>query len=375
MKFDTVIIGGGLAGLMAGLALQKQKIDSAIVSAGQSALYFFSGSFESLQEPPRTMAEIFREAGVALHYHSGLRLMPMGKFESAACSIDDVSLFSTPKIGRKALIVSFVGYYDFYAGFLAQELEKQGVRCRIKLLDVQKLSAQQQSPREMRTMQIARTMDRIWESVVREIRIISSDEDVVILPQVFGLKDISVPGRIREGLPAKVVFVGTFPPSVGGIRTHMQLKRRYETLGGTFLAGDTAVGAQVHDGVVRSIATQNLGSHFLEAKHFILASGAYFSKGLKSTPQKIYEPVFSLDVIQGAQRSEWYDPLFKNEQPYLGYGVATDEALHPLSGGRVLQNLFAAGAILGATRPELGSGGGLAVRSALLAAEEIIKSR
>lgn len=375
MKFDTVIIGGGLAGLSAGLALQKQKIDSAIVSAGQSALYFFSGSFESLQEPPHPMAEIFREAGIALHYQSGWRLMPMGKFESAACSIDDVSLFPTTKIGRKALIVSFVGYYDFYTGFLAEGLEKQGVQCKIKLLDLQKLSAQQQNPREMRTMQIARTMDRIWESVVREIRILMSDEDVVVLPQVFGLKDTSVPSRIREGIPAKVVFVGTFPPSVAGIRTHMQLKHRYETLGGTFLSGDCAVEAHMHDDVVHSIATQNLGSHLLEAKHFILASGAYFSKGLKSTPLKVYEPVFGLDVIQGERRSDWYNASFNGEQPYLGYGVATDEALHPLRGGKPLQNLFAAGAILGATRPQLGSGGGLAVRSALLAAEEIIKSR
>ncbi len=375
MKFDTVIIGGGLAGLSAGLALQKHKIDSAIVSAGQSALYFFSGSFESMQEPPQAMAEIFREAGISLHYQSGWRLMPMGKFESAACSIDDVSLLPSPKIGRKALIVSFVGYYDFYTGFLAEGLEKQGVQCRIQMLDLQKLSAQQQSPHEMRTMQIARTMDRIWESVVREIRVVMSDEDVVVLPQVFGLKDTSVPGRIREGIPAQVVFVGTFPPSVAGIRTHMQLKRRYETLGGTFLAGDSAVQAHVHDGIVHSVATQNLGSHFLEARHFILASGAYFSKGLKSTPEKIYEPVFGLDVVQGAQRSDWYNPSFSGEQPYLGYGVATDEALHPLRGGKPLQNLFATGAILGATRPELGSGGGLAVRSALLAAEEIIKSR
>ena len=93
----------------------------------------------------------------------------------------------------------------------------------------------EKSPSEMRSVQIARTMDRIWETVVREIRILLRDEDTVILPQVFGLKDTSVLSRIRQGIPAQVIFTGTLPPSVPGLRTQILLKRRYELLGGTYL--------------------------------------------------------------------------------------------------------------------------------------------
>ena len=193
-----------------------------------------------------------------------------------------------------------------------------------------------------------------------------------MLPQVFGLQDTSVPSRIRQGIPARVVFAGTLPPSVPGIRTQMLLKRRYEVLGGTYLMGDEALTAHVHEGVVHSIVTKNLDSHYLEADHFILASGGFFSKGLRSNPFSITEPVFGLDVEYNQDRNAWYDKAFSADQPYMQYGVKTDETLHGLADGKPFKNLYAIGSILGGTHPELGSGAGLAINSAFAAVDEIL---
>ena len=374
MKFDTVIIGGGLAGLVSGISLQKAGQNVAIISTGQNALHFFSGTFESIEEAPQQMADLFEEAGIRLQYRPGVRLMPLGRFMPSALSLEDVSLFADPQFARKALIVNFEGYHDFFTSFLAEGLEKQGITCRIHLLRLPELDSLRTSPGEMRTVQIARTMDRNWEKVVREVRAELKDEDTVILPQVFGLQDTAVPGRIRKDIPAQVVYIGTMPPSVPGIRTQMLLKRRYELLGGTYLMGDEAVKAHIHDGVVHSIVTRNLDSHYLEARHFILASGGFFSKGLKSNPFRIFEPVFGLDVEAAEDRNTWYNPSFAADQPYLQYGVRTDEALHGIVEGQPLKNLFAIGSILGATRPEFGSAAGLAVRSALAAVDQILQS-
>ncbi|MBP3203603.1 MAG: anaerobic glycerol-3-phosphate dehydrogenase subunit B [Bacteroidales bacterium] len=372
MKFDTIIIGGGLAGMVAGIALQKAGQKTAIISTGQNALHFFSGTFESLQEPTPRIKELIEEAGIRLHYGQGVRLMPMGTFQPSALCLEDVDIFPDAHFGRRVLIVNFMGYHDFFSSFLSEGLEKQGMECRIRFLNLPEMEQLLQSPSEMRSVQIARTMDRIWEKVVQEIRVLLKDDDTVVLPQVFGLKDPSVPGRIRQGIPAKVVFAGTLPPSVPGVRTQMQLRKRYEVLGGTYLMGDEALEAHVHNGMVHSIVTRNLDSHYLEADNFVLSTGSFFSKGLRSNPERIWEPVFGLDVEYPEDRNGWYSPSFADDQPYMGYGVKTDARLHGVADGEPLKNLYAAGSILGVTHPELGSAAGLAIRSALAVADAIL---
>ncbi len=371
MKFDTLIMGGGLAGMVAGIALQQAGKNTAIVSMGQNALHFFSGTFESLQTPSERLSELFSAAGIRVQYREGVRLMPLGTFKEAALSLDDIDLFPTPKFGKRVLIVNFPGYHDFFSSFLAEGLEKQGMECRIRFINFTELD-NAKTHGEMRSVQIARAMDRIWEKVAQEIRLLLKDEDTVILPQVFGLLDDTIPGRLRQAIPARVVFAGTMPPSVPGVRTQMQLRRRYELLGGTFLMGDEAIRAHEHDGVVHSIATHNLDAHYLEADNFILATGGLFSKGLRSNPFQISEPILGLDIDHPEDRNEWYNPTFAGEQPYMNYGVKTDEHLHAIKDGVALKNVYAIGSILGNTRKELGSGAGLAIRSAFAVVDEIL---
>ena len=333
MKFDTVIIGGGLAGMVAGITLEKAGKKTAIISTGQNALHFFSGSFESLQEPEQRIVDLFSEAGVRLHYSPGVRLMPLGTFRESALALEDIDIFPSAQFARKVLIVNFLGYHDFFSSFLADGLEKQGMSCRVRFLNLPEMEKLEQSPSEMRSVQIARTMDRVWEKVVQEVRVLLKDEDTVVLPQVFGLEDASIPERIRQGIPARVVFAGTLPPSVPGIRTQMLLKKRYEVLGGTYLMGDRVTGAHVYEDVVQNVVTKHLDRHYLEADHFILASGGFFSKGLISNPFKIYEPLFELDMDYDTDRNAWYDPTFANHQPYLHFGVKTDASLRPCRKG------------------------------------------
>ncbi len=372
MRFDTVIIGGGLSGLTAGISLQEAGRKVAIVSAGQNAMHFFSGNFEDIGPARDRVAALFAAAGVRTNAMDGLQLMPMGSFRPASLTLEDVTVFPDEHAAEKALIVNFTGFHDFYGTFIAEALEKAGATCRIRFVRLPEMEHLRLSPSEMRSVNIARAMDEHWEKVVGDIRILHKDEDLIILPQVFGLRDAAVLDKIRTALPARVAFVGTMPPSVPGIRTQMLLKRRFEVLGGTFLMGDEVTSAALHEGVVSSITTRNLDTARLFADHFILSSGGYFSKGLVTTPTLVVEPLFGLDIAYPENRNDWYDADFFAHQPYMDFGVKTDAELHAIKDGQPIQNLFAIGSVLGNTRKEdFGTAAGMAIRTAFAAADTI----
>ena len=372
MRFDTVIIGGGLSGLTAGISLQEAGRKVAIVSAGQNAMHFFSGNFEDIGPARDRVAALFAAVGVRTNAMDGLQLMPMGSFRPASLTLEDVTVFPDEHAAEKALIVNFTGFHDFYGTFIAEALEKAGATCRIRFVRLPEMEHLRLSPSEMRSVNIARAMDEHWEKVVGDIRILHKDEDLIILPQVFGLRDAAVLDKIRTALPARVAFVGTMPPSVPGIRTQMLLKRRFEVLGGTFLMGDEVTSAALHEGVVSSITTRNLDTARIFADHFILSSGGYFSKGLVTTPTQVVEPLFGLDIAYPENRNDWYDADFFAHQPYMDFGVKTDAELHAIKDGQPIQNLFAIGSVLGNTRKEdFGTAAGMAIRTAFAAADTI----
>ena len=260
---------------------------------------------------------------------NGFRLTPMGTLKPAWLAMKDVTLLESKDqpMGSKALIVNFAGFLDFNTRFIAEGLEKRGTSCRIEAVRLKDVENIRKNPTEMRSVNIARVMnlEENWKEFGHKVGSLVKDEDLVILPEVFGLGSNEITGWLREMIPAKVVFVGTMPPSVPGIRAQMLLKKAFEAAGGTFLMGDTAVDPVIEGGRVKSIRTQNLGDIRLEADSFVLASGNLFGKGLEATPDRVSEPVFGLDVDYPEERKEWCEEDFFAPQNFSGFGVRSEE--------------------------------------------------
>jgi glycerol-3-phosphate dehydrogenase subunit B len=417
IEFDVVLIGGGLSSLVCGIKLQKAGLRCMIVSAGQNALHFSSGAFgllgrmpggEAVSDPMAAIPSLpaghpyskigaekvseyaastpgfFASCGVSLRpageNGNGFRLTGLGTLKPAWLVMDEVATLASKdeKIGRKALIVNFSGFLDFNTAFIAESLEKRGVECRIESVKMDEVEILRKNPSEMRSVNIARVMDneKNWKQFGHLVQELIDGEDVVVLPEVFGLENPSVPGWISQMISSKVLFLGTTPPSVPGIRTQKLLKKAFENAGGTFQAGDEALDPCFEDGRVKSIRTANLGSVRIGAKAFVLASGNLFGKGLVSSPDKVVEPVFGLDVDCPSQRGDWYSEDFFAGQKFTAFGVKSDGKFHPYKDGVAVPNLYVIGSEVGGCSPlEEGSGAGVAVVTAFSAADSILENK
>ncbi len=419
MKFDSVIIGGGLSGLMCGLRLAGAGQRCAIISSGQSALHFSSGSLDLLaalpdgtavenpaeaiaalavQSPEHPYAKIgaerfaaladeaaklFGEAGggvsgsaVKNHY----RLTPMGTLKPTWLTMEGyVRSDAADKLPwSSAALFNAEGFLDFYSQFISDELRKIGTQCTLHTFNLPALENIRRNPSEMRSANIARIFDR-EENLVELARIIADevgDAEAVLLPAILGIDRCDGVRYLTGRVGRPVSVVATLPPSVPGIKNQIALRRKFERLGGVYFLGDTAEGYEEKEGRITAVHTVNHGDMAFEADNYILATGSYFSRGLVAGRDGIREPLFGLDVACAADRSEWYDRDLFAAQPFEKFGVATDGCLHGLRGGRAIDNLYVAGAGLAGFDPvKEGCGAGVSMLTALAVADCILKKQ
>lgn len=408
MKFDTIIIGGGLCGLTAGIELSRKGQKCLIVSSGQSALHFFSGSFElcSLSDNPydamssfdethpysrigiervRDLAAevkpFFKEVGITLKGAKDAnhwRITPLGILKRAWLTMDEYA--TIPSDGKeqwkKVALLNIDGFLDFHPSCIAGGLSEIGIDTVVKIISMPELERLRNNPTEMRSTNIAKTLTGDLINVMAaRINEYAKDVDAVFMPAVVGLDGCSEVVRLKEYVDRPLHFISTLPPSVPGIRLQLMLKRHFQKLGGIYMLGDSVTGGEFEGGRLKAITTRNHGESRFEADNFILASGSLFSKGLVSDMDVVREPVFGLDVDFLTGRSLWYNKNMFDTQPYMSFGVSVGKDFHVLRNGAEVDNLYAAGAVLsGANALKEGSGAGVSILTALHVSSLILKT-
>jgi glycerol-3-phosphate dehydrogenase subunit B len=114
----------------------------------------------------------------------------------------------------------------------------------------------------------------------------------------------------------------------------------------------------------------------LKANNFVLASGSFISRGLVANYERVFEPVFDLDVDADGDREQWTRFGVLEPQTYSRYGVATDNDLRCMKDGKPIQNLRAIGSVLsGHDAVKMGDGTGVSMLTALAVAKGIISGK
>lgn len=407
MKFDTIIIGGGLAGLLCGLELTQRGLRCAIISRGQNGLHFSSGALDLLNMPPsaglhphltalieqhpehpysaigaeqvieyaRQAERLLAECGIAMQgtaQHSHQRVTPLGALKNAWLSPHESA--TGPVADRRVAVVGISGFADFQPHLAVPALCRAGARAEAVEIELPLLDPLRENASEFRSVNIARVLDdeRCWPELLAALQPIAGRSDRLLFPACFGLEDDRLWRWLNDRLPCPLGLLPTLPPSVPGIRLHTALQRRFVKYGGTWLAGDEVTDVGYDRQRVLSLSTHNHGDVPLHARFVVLASGSFFSNGLQADREKIYEPIFNLDITPLLPRTMWYQNDFFSPQPWQLCGVKTDPSLRAWRNGQPFDNLFAIGGVLGGFEPIAQScGGGVSAITALHAARQI----
>ncbi len=410
MKFQTIIIGAGLSGLVAGIKLAKAGRKVAIVSTGQSALHFSSGSFDLLssidgkpvENPLAEIASLpaehpyskigtnikqlidevkpmMAEAGIVMngsaeknHY----RLTPLGKIKPGWLTVEDFATFSQSDRlpWKKVTLVNINGFLDFQTSFLALGLNNAGTETTIETISTPLLENLRKSTTEMRAPNIARILnEEALNQIATEINRVSNDSEAVFMPAVVGVDHALKVASLRNKVSKPLYFISTMPTSVPGVRMQQLLREYFKHSGGTYFLGDKVTHGDFEGERLTKIYTTNFTDDALEADEFILASGSFFSHGLIAQPNQIIEPTFGLDVIADDNRPAWFDKNIYADQPFMAYGVNTNATFHVMKDGREISNLYASGSVLAGCNPlKSGCGAGIAILTALHIASSIL---
>ncbi|WP_434999502.1 glycerol-3-phosphate dehydrogenase subunit GlpB [Vibrio scophthalmi] len=435
MNFDTIIIGGGMGGLSCALRCLEAGLKTAVITSGQSALHFSSGSIDVLANTPdgtqvsepfqaienfaqcypthpyatlgkdlvshaiqwyqKTLSRIGVPLSSQPNGQNHYRLTPLGTMKSTWLSqpfVHQFPLSLRDNTVNKIVMITIDGFRDFQPKLAQDNLSQIGAFADVEItaatVTLPSFNTIKRNHCELRSIDLSRLLAK--RSHLQEFAFAlqkhAKPGDLVVIPAIFGNgKGLANLKEVEQLTGFNLCEIPTMPPSLLGIRLEEMMKHAFIEQGGTLFNGDHvtqgefsfiehAEPEQSHYRLNR-IFTKNHGDFPLQAKQFVLATGSFFSQGLKANANSMEEPIFNLELNQSETRTEWYNTRFFSPQshPFLSMGVKTNHQFKAIKEDHRIDNLYCSGAILSGYNPILeGSGSGVAISSGFYAAQSII---
>ena len=367
LETDLVVIGGGMAGLIAGTIAAEAGLDTILLRKGQSATAYSSGAIDVIGYLPEASEPIISpEEGLfalsrlyPLHPYNVLgydkriefekvmenivgrtkdtvtwlkahldgTIAPlMGDFKS---NMHPITILGTTKptcLIQKTmhngdvqdredsvlLFVGIMGYADFNPStaaktYLEDRMAAAGPPRKVGPCIIQVMPFGK--PYNVSSIELARHLDHegsienLAEQLKEHIEKIGATH--VAFPPVLGLQDALKNKEKLESLTGTTVFeLLGFPPSIPGQRLQRALETIFTKAGGKMLLGHEATSYLKVDDSLKSItAASHRREIKIDAKAFVLATGKYIGGGIAGDETGLRETVFDLKPVTGDYHS------------------------------------------------------------------------
>ncbi|MHA2046959.1 MAG: anaerobic glycerol-3-phosphate dehydrogenase subunit GlpB [Candidatus Thorarchaeota archaeon] len=367
LETDLLVIGGGMAGLVAGTSAAESGLKTVLLRKGQSATAYSSGAidvigylpeasepFTTPEEGLTAIAGLYplhpysiigynenispeqvvsaivdrtRETIDWLKEHLDGTIAPLvGDFDT---NIDSLTILGTTKptcliqktmsVGdmqerddSALLFAGVIGLSDFNPRAAAKTYLEDRIGFGLpprKIAHCMVQVAPFGNSFNISAVEIARHLDHenaienLAEQLKEQVDQIGATH--VALPPILGLRNAGNNKKyLKKELGAEVFELLGFPPSIPGLRLQLALEGLFKKAGGNLLVGHEATSFNRSDTQLITV-TANAPRRKIEikSKAFILATGKFIGGGLEGDETGIRETIFGLMTVTGSYHS------------------------------------------------------------------------
>ena len=398
---DVIVVGGGLAGMMAASVAASRKQSVTLLTYGSGSLPLASGAIDffnadnpevAIKQLPDThpyakigskardaatkfLCEIAAHANLPYNGRLSAQIpvvTAVGTLKYSALVPD--SMDASKLAGkRKIFVVGINGLKDFYASMIVDNLKKYFPD---KQFEAAKIDLHFLGGRDITCMDAAQLLTDNEQLLANELKALNAGgDDAIILPPIFGVAGNFSRSAVQTQVRADIVETTCLPPSPPGMRLQRAFMKYLQSNGVKFFENSKVVRGVVEGKTVTGVVVETaVREKTFPARKVILATGGFYSGGLTMREfDKPCEPIFDLPVFFPEGADNWSNTQLFGDKPqgFSTTGIFTDENLRPVdaSGNVLFDNLHVVGANLGGCDKIFErSAGGIAISSAYKAA-------
>ncbi len=295
-RFDVVVIGAGISGLIAAAMAARENLRVALVATGPGSFFLGSCCLESeeiarlgavpeLTEAIEFLCEMARLVGCPFEGDiASRRSLPtiLGDFKNVALA-PRLLWNAEPRADASTAIVGIRGLSDFDENFMAERMNERarslGLVCSYAARQV---SLTRDCGAPVTTLRIAKRFDcdpEFRSDLIDVLRRAASGFERIFVPSMLGLhSDESQILQFEREVGCSLGELPTLPPSIPGLRLFHRLWSYLQWIGVELFQGFPVRQLEIHDGLCTGVHVASPGHPLiLRGESVVLASGRHAS--------------------------------------------------------------------------------------------------